>query len=222
MIPDLVTVVLILGMTYALMSEGLWGACLMFFNALFATMITLNFYEPLAQVIGTNMEFLSGYADALCILLIFTVSLLIMRLLTEYLAPAMVRFPMPLYHVGRVIFGLGGGLITAGMIWLALDASPGQGRIFGKVDYSHKPFYGVRLDTELLAFFQYSTGQIFTRQGGGPDPYGTYGNARVFDPKSNWQIRTQLARPHSPAPIFEETKAEAAPAKDAAAGPTPP
>src|ERR1700733_11825116 len=158
-IVDLVTVVLILGMTWALTSEGLWGAALMFFNALFAAMITLNCYEPLAQLIGTNMEFLSGYADALCILLIFTVTLLIMRLLTEFLAPAMVRFPMPLYHVGRVIFGLGGAAITAGMIWLALDASPGQGKFLGSYDYQHKPFFGVRLDTEILAFFQYSTGQ---------------------------------------------------------------
>jgi uncharacterized membrane protein required for colicin V production len=221
MIPDMVTVVLILGMTYALMSEGLWGACLMFFNALFAAMITLNFYEPLAQVIGTNMEFLSGYADALCILLIFTASLLIMRLLTEYLAPAMVRFPMPLYHVGRVIFGLGGAAITAGMIWLALDASPGQGKVLGSYDYQHRPFFGVRLDTELLAFFQYSTGQIFTRQGGTPDPYTMYGTSRVFDPKSNWLLRTQLARPHSPAPIFEESKADAAAAKEGAPAAAP-
>src|SRR6201996_7066376 len=103
---DLGCLVLILGMTWALTSEGLWGAALMFFNSLFAAMITMNFYEPLAQAIGTNVDFLSGYADALCIMVIFTVSLLILRLATESLAPAMVRFPTPLYHLGRLIFGL--------------------------------------------------------------------------------------------------------------------
>src|ERR1700761_7058408 len=103
---DAVVFFLLLGMTYALSSEGLWGAALMFFNSLFAAMITMNFYEPLAQAIGTNVDFLSGYADALCIMVIFTVSLLILRLATESLAPAMVRFPTPLYHLGRLIFGL--------------------------------------------------------------------------------------------------------------------
>ena len=45
---DIVTLVLILGMTYALASEGLWGAALQFFNALFAGIIAFNFYEPMA------------------------------------------------------------------------------------------------------------------------------------------------------------------------------
>jgi hypothetical protein len=215
MIADAVTFLLILGMMYALMSEGLWGACLMFFNVLFATMLTLNFYEPLAQVIGTNLEFLSGFADTFSILLIFGVSLLILRLLTEYLAPAMVRFPMALYHPGRILFGLGGALITAGVIWLALDASPGQKRIFGSMDYKHKPFYGARLDTELLGLFQYSTGQIFSRSAPGEGSLD-YPNTRVFDPKSNWLLRAQEARPHGEGPIFEDEKSVDA-SKEAAA-----
>src|ERR1700733_3057412 len=163
-IVDLVTVVLILGMTWALTSEGLWGAALMFFNALFAAMITLNCYEPLAQLIGTNVEFLSGYADALCILLIFTVSLLILRLTTENLAPAMVRFPMPLYHLGRFIFAIGGSAVTMGVILIALDASPVQKKILGSMDYKSEPFFKVRFDKEILAFFQHQTGYIFTRR----------------------------------------------------------
>ena len=38
-------------MTYALTSEGLWGAALMFFNVLFAGIIAFNFYEPLAALL---------------------------------------------------------------------------------------------------------------------------------------------------------------------------
>ncbi len=194
-IVDLVTIVLILGMTWALTSEGLWGAALMFFNALFAAMITLNCYEPLAQLIGTNAEFLSGYADALCILVIFTVSLLLLRLTTENFAPAMVRFPMPLYHLGRFIFGLLGSAITMGMIMIALDASPVNKKILGAMDYKYKPFYGLRLDKELLAYFQHSTGYIFTRVGQA-DPYKEFGNVRAFDPKGDWLLRSQEARPY--------------------------
>ena len=33
------------GLTYVITSEGLWGAALVFFNVLFAAMISFNFYE---------------------------------------------------------------------------------------------------------------------------------------------------------------------------------
>lgn len=218
---DTVTGLLILGMTYALMSEGLWGAALMFFNVLFASMVTLNCYEPLAQVIGTNVSFMSGYADALCILLIFTVTLLILRLITENLAPSMVRFPKIVYQLGRVIFAFGGAVLTMGVLMLSLDASPVDKRILGAMDHKYQPFFKMRLDKEVLAIFQYSTGQIFSRAGS-RDPYGEYGNVRVFDPRGVWLLNAQEARPYGTQSILGGDDA-AAPAADGAApgGATP-
>ena len=203
---DLVVIVLILGMTYALSSEGLWGAALMFFNVLLATMITMNFYEPLAQMIGTNVSFLSGFADALCIMVIFSVTLLILRLLTEYLGPVMVRYPAPVYHLGRLVFAFLASVLAMGVMLLALDASPVDKKIFGAVDHKRQPFYGVRLDKEVLAIFQYSTGQIFKRTEAKNDPFGQYGNARVFDPKGAWLVNAFEARPYGKEGLFEEEK----------------
>ena len=51
---DLVIGAMILGMTYALMSEGLWGSALMFFNVVFGGLIAFNFYEPLARLIDST------------------------------------------------------------------------------------------------------------------------------------------------------------------------
>ena len=51
---DLVMAFLILLLTYALSSEGLWGAALMFFNVVFGGLITFNFYEPLARLIDST------------------------------------------------------------------------------------------------------------------------------------------------------------------------
>src|SRR5262245_47683096 len=99
---DAVLAFLILGMTYVLASEGLWGAALMFFNVLFAAIIAFNFYEPLAALLATNVGFLAGFADTLCLLGIFIVALVLLRLTTETLAPAMVRFPTAIYHIGRL------------------------------------------------------------------------------------------------------------------------
>ena len=84
--------VLIVGLTYVLTSEGLWGAALMFFNVLFGAMIAFNFYEPLAKLIdSTGITW--GFSDTLCMLGLFCVSVLLLRMTTETIAPAMVRFP---------------------------------------------------------------------------------------------------------------------------------
>ncbi len=89
---DLVMAFLILLMTYALSSEGLWGAALMFFNVVFGGLIAFNFYEPLARLIdSTGIGW--GFSDTLSLLSIFCVSVLLLRMITETLAPAMVRFP---------------------------------------------------------------------------------------------------------------------------------
>src|SRR3954452_23137918 len=103
---NLLVALLILGMTYALSSEGLWGAALMFFNVLFGGLIAFNFYEPLARLIdSTGIGW--GFSDALSMLGIFCLSVMLLRMTTETLAPAMVRFPMPVYHAGRLLFALG-------------------------------------------------------------------------------------------------------------------
>src|SRR5262249_28743217 len=101
---NLLIVLLIAGLTYALTSEGLWGSALMCFNVLFAGMIAFIFYEPLAVLLDkTGINW--GFSDTLCLLVLFGVSVVALRLITESLAPAMVRFPTPIYHAGRLIFG---------------------------------------------------------------------------------------------------------------------
>ena len=132
---DLVMSALILVMAYALMSEGLWGSALMFFNTLFAGLIAFNFYEPLAAMVAKNVSFLSGFADTLCLLGIFMISVTLLRLTTETLGPAMVRFPTPLYHLGRLAFGLGGAAVTMSILLLGFETAPVHKKVFRRVRY---------------------------------------------------------------------------------------
>jgi hypothetical protein len=205
---DAVLVFLIAGLTYALMSEGLWGAALMFFNVLFAGIIAFNFYEPLARLLATNVSFLSGFADTLCMMTLFIVAVLLLRLTTETLAPMMVRFPTPVYHAGRVLFALGGSLVTLAIILLAFEAAPVHKRVFTTVDFKSRPPFRLGIDHEWLGFFQYTTGQIFARQGPSRDWMGEYGNARVFDPKGEWLINHQDARPYGQETVLSEVAGE--------------
>jgi hypothetical protein len=196
---SLLIVALILGLAYALTSEGLWGSALMFFNVLFAGMIAFNFYEPLAAMVDRT-GFSYGFADTLCLLVLFGVSVVVLRLTTESLAPAMVRFPMPIYHAGRFIFGIAGAAVTLAIILLGFHCAPVHKKLFKAFTYDSKPPFGLGLDHQWLGFFQHETGAVFTDYGrGSPDPFHTYGQGRrlnLFDPRGEWLMNHQNARPY--------------------------
>jgi hypothetical protein len=203
-------------LTYALSSEGLWGAALMFFNVVFGGLIAFNFYELLAKLIdGTGIGW--GFSDTLSLLSIFFVSVMVLRMTTETLAPAMVRFPVSIYHAGRVFFALATSLVTMAILVLAFHTAPVHKKIFGAIDYKYKPPFGMGLDHQWLGFFQYTTGMVFARYGSGTrDPYGEYGRSgtqrvpvRVFDPRATWLLNHQEARPYGQAPILTEESGSA-------------
>ncbi len=221
---NMIVAVVILGVTYALASEGLWGAALMFFNVLFGGLIAFNFYEPLAKLLADNVPLLSGFADTACLMLLFLVSTFLLRLTTETLGPAMVRFPAPLYHLGRWVFALGCSLITVAILLLGFDTAPVHKKIFGVIDYKTLIPFGLGLERQWLAFFQYTTGQVFvTHSPGTRDPFGQYGDAKVFDPRAEWLLNHQEARPYGIDSVLEPGAGDAPPnAAGGAPGGAPP
>jgi hypothetical protein len=194
---DLIFAGLILGMTWALMSEGLWGAALMFFNVVFGAIIALNFYEPLAAIVAKNIGFVSGFADMICLMTLFIVSVLLLRLTTESLAPTMVRFPTGVYHAGRVLFGFAGAVATIGFLVVACHTMPVHKKVFTVIDYKYKPPFGFGIDHKWLGFFQYTTGYTFPNYNSPTrDWMGEFGNAKIFDPKAEWLLNHEMVRPY--------------------------
>jgi hypothetical protein len=193
---DLFLVVLVLGITYALTSEGLWGAALIFFNVLFSALIALNFYETLAQLLANNVSSMKSWADFLCLSALFLVSLVALKTFTENVAPRIVRLPHLLYQLGRLVFGLGAGLLTVGFLMIVLDTAPVQRKVLGILDYKAKSPFGLALDRKVLGFFQWTTAYIFpsyvsSEERNDPE----FRNAKVFDPDGGWLLRHQNARP---------------------------
>ena len=42
--------------------------------------------------------------------MLFLVSLVLLRVTTDSLGPTMIRFPTPVFHAGRILFGLAGAV----------------------------------------------------------------------------------------------------------------
>jgi hypothetical protein len=201
----------------------------MFFNVVFAGMIAFNFYEPLAALLDqTGINW--GFSDTLCLLLLFIVSVVALRLITETLAPAMVRFPTPIYHVGRLIFGLAGACVTVAILLVAYECAPVHKKLFTAFEYDAKPPFGLGLDHQWLGFFQRETGGAFAQyNAGSPDPFHDYGRGqriKLFDPRGEWLINHQNARPYGdetiPRPEPESGGAAAGGGQQADGGAAPP
>ncbi|AMV37468.1 CvpA family protein [Planctomyces sp. SH-PL62] len=208
---DTLLVALMLFMTYVVSSEGAWGAALMFFNVLFGGLIAFNFFEPLANLIdSTGIGW--SFSETLAMMLIFCVSVLLLRLATETLAPVMVRFPNPVYQLTRLAFSFATTVVTFAIILVAFHAAPVHKKVFGYIEYNTKPPFGMGIDHAWLGFFQYTTGDIFATYGSGVrDPYSTYGKTgnqvvpvHLFDPRGKWLLDKQKARPYGEGEILDE------------------
>ncbi len=158
------------------------------------------------------MSAVANYADSLSMMILFIVPLTIFRLTTDSLGPSMVRFPKALYHLGRWAFAFGASALTVAMVLLAYQASPVQKKMLGVMDYAYKPFYGERFDRDFLAFFQYTTGYTFARNGVGPGGDPEFPNKPIlFDPKADWLMIHQAQRPYGTEAILEPEAGDAAP-----------
>lgn len=194
---DMIVLLLILGVTYALASEGVWGAALMFFNIMFAGLISFNFYETLARLWTENTSTMSGWADMICLFGVFFVSLIILRVITDMVAPAVVRLPVPVYHLGRLGFGLAGATTLMAILICGFQTAPVSRKMFGNLDYDFQPPFKLGIDRKWLAFVQWSSGTIFPYYGDEEEPDDLeYGTAKIFDRTGSWLIDHQNARPY--------------------------
>jgi len=100
--------------------------------------------------------------------------------------------------------------LTIGFLLLAFHTAPVHKMILGVIDYKHAPPFKMGFDHKWLAFFQYTTGQVFARYGsGGRDPFSEYRDAQVFDPRARWLLDHQDARPYGTETVLAEAPAAA-------------
>jgi uncharacterized membrane protein required for colicin V production len=127
-----VTIIVILIVGYAHMRDGLFTAFCNLVNVLLAGIVAFGFWEPVADWLDNALQggFWAGYEDFIALTLIFTASLIALRMITNRLAPDMLGFSGNVQY-GGAIFGLITGYLLAGFFLCALQTLPWHEQFLG-------------------------------------------------------------------------------------------
>jgi colicin V production protein len=192
------TVMIILAVAYAQMREGLYTGLCMVINIVIAGLLAFGFFEPIADWLEPTLQggFLAGYEDFLALVGVFAIALIILRSITNALAPDMLDFPANAQYAGAG-FGLVSGYFLAGFLICAMETLP-----WSENFYDFKPRgpgeTGTRSifppDRVWLAMMRYAGANPLAWEeapGEGDTPYDRY---LTFDRYGTFEVRYQRYR----------------------------
>jgi Colicin V production protein len=178
------TILIMLGLAYVYLVDGLATAFTMFCNVFLAGLIAFNFWEPLADLLEPAFarSFFAGYEDALCLVILFSITLGLLRLATNSLSFAAIYFHPLLQRIGGAFFGLASGYLLSGFLLCVFQTLPWHERFMGfQPEYDPKE-PGLRQslppDRVWLA--------LMHRAGLGPFARG---DNPTFDPEATFELR---------------------------------
>jgi hypothetical protein len=156
MIIDIALLVIVALVVWNVSAEGAWGAAAVFLSVVFAGLIAMNFFEPLADQLES--WFGSDWAlrfDFISLLSLFVLSVFLLRSLSERLVPNFIAVHSRLYDVCRFGFALMTGYVTMAFLLAALHTAPLPREFLGFTP-ERKNLFGITApDREWLGFMQY-------------------------------------------------------------------
>lgn len=171
MILDILALLAFAGITWAVSSEGTWGAALVFVDVLFAALIASNFWQPIAGFLSDQAPDWRFWWQYLVLMLLFIISLALIRGATAALSPRALRFPELLGQVLRWVFAACAAWVFLGFFYMSLQVAPLPREFLG-FQSERSNFFGRAPDRHWLGFMHLTSRSVFDR-----------GEAHVFDPE---------------------------------------
>jgi hypothetical protein len=139
MLLGFLTLFIMLIVTYAFWQEGVLTSFTMMCNVFAAGLVAFNFWEWIADQLDPLLAgtFLHGYEDSVCLVLLFSLTLGLLRLTTNNLANRMIEYHPVLQQGGSVVCGLITGYLASGFLLCVLQTLPWHRNFMGfegKVD----------------------------------------------------------------------------------------
>ncbi len=138
--------------TWMVAGEGIWGAAQTFLCTLLAGLLAMNFFEPLAILLGAVLS--DEYCDIVALLGLFIGLVFGFRMGAEQLSPSYVQVYPMLDTIGRWIAGASTGYLTMAILLTALHTAP-LPREFQGFKPERNNFFGSAPDRQWLGFTQY-------------------------------------------------------------------
>lgn len=136
-------------------TEGMWSNAITFVNTVFAVLLAMNFFEPVANLLQQYLKSFVFVVDFLALWLVFIISLAVMRVITDQVSRYTVRFKMPIEHAGRVAFALFTAWLMICFTTVTVHTAPLSRSPF-RGSFQPEPmannFFGMAPDRMLLAF----------------------------------------------------------------------
>lgn len=127
------TVCCMLLVGYAFVRQGVVTAFAMTCNVFLAGLVAFNFWEPLAGLLEGPFAdtFLRGTEDCLCLVGLFSLTLGLLRLVTNHIARTEVEFTPVVQQGGAALCGLVAGYLVAGFLTCAVQTLPWHEHFMG-------------------------------------------------------------------------------------------
>ena len=178
---DIILVGVVGLLTFLIAQDGPWNAILSFFAVIFGGLLAMNFYEPLAVMLGRQNAWLDVRADIISLLGLFSLFVFLIRLGLDHVAPTNLELPDLAYKIGQWAFGFATAYVTMAIIATSLHTAPLPRNFLGFTP-ERKNFLGATSpDVQWLGFTQYVTEHVFARRVKSADAMTRY---RSFDGKT--------------------------------------
>lgn len=163
-----ILMLLILGVvTWCVASEGAWGAGLTFLSVLFAGLLAMNWFEPLAEALSGMAPGWAYHWDIVALLGLFAGFVFLFRFITESLMPTYVEVQALVYNVARWGFAVATGYVVVAVLMTSLHTAPLPRSFMGfDPGPGRKQFFGLGPDIQWLALTQYISEKSLSKSQG--------------------------------------------------------
>ena len=187
-----------------LFQDGIWGNCLRLVNVLFAGLLAMNFYEPVAKFMTRpgdyasfmkydDLQTFTAFFDFLAFWVCFVFFAAIMIAVTDQVSRVRVRFMQVAERAGGVVLSLIIGWVMSGIVLVSLHLAPlCEYPFLGCFQPQSNMFLGMLApDREWLGFTRYQSLYGYSWRGTG-NVFPDSGEQNFID--KHWKRRIEIER----------------------------
>ncbi len=159
--------VLFIAVVASLYTEGMWGNAISLINMVTAGLLATNFYEPTAKFLEGTLGLFKSYTfvmDFLSLWLVFSLSFLLLRTLTDKVSRVKVRFVDMADKIGSVVFACLVGWVFLGFTLFTLHTAPlSKSFMFGGFSADKPMVFGLAPDRSWISFARSASKFAYSR-----------------------------------------------------------